>query len=66
MVAAREFKFETKVPDASGVVVAMCEYKGTILLACQFAIYQLTNDNQFKKLEFIEVDENGSPKNTKN
>lgn len=50
----KKFTFETKVPDASGAVVAMCEYKGNILLACQFAIYQLTDDNKFKKLEFIE------------
>ena len=57
----RKFEFKTNVPDGYGAVVAMCEFKGNIFVACQYAICVLTNDNKFKKLEFEEVD-NGTTK----
>ena len=50
----KKFEFKTAVPDGYGAVVAMCEYKGNIFLACQYAICVLTNNNKFKKLEFVE------------
>lgn len=52
----KETRFITEVPSGSGAIVAMCEYKGVILLACQYHIYQLCeSDMVFKKLEFEEV-----------
>ena len=52
----KETKFVTAIPSKDGACVAMCEYKGHILLACQYAIYQLSNsDNTFKKIKF-EID----------
>ena len=50
----KKFEFKTKIPDGYGAVVAMCEFKGNIFVACQYAICVLTDDNKFKKLEFIE------------
>lgn len=71
MVEKREgTKFVTATPSTEGVVVGMCEYKGHILLACQYAIYQLSEtDDTFRKIKF-EIDikdwnNYGSPKNTK-
>jgi hypothetical protein len=49
-------KFVTAIPSADGACVAMCEYKGHILLACQYAIYQLSEkEDIFRKIKF-EVD----------
>lgn len=49
-------EFKTAVPSESGAIVAMCEHKGVILLACQYHIYQLCeSDMVFRKLSFEEV-----------
>ena len=50
-------KFVTAIPSEDGACVAMCEYKGQIFLACQYAIYQFfEKDNTFKKVKFeVEV-----------
>lgn len=62
MVEKREgTKFVTVIPSADGACVGMCEYKGHILIACQYAIYQLSEtDDTFRKIKF-EVT-NGYPK----
>lgn len=40
-------------PSEDGACVSMCEYKGHILMACQYAIYQLSEkDDTFKKIKF--------------
>ncbi len=48
-------EYVTTVPADSGAIVAMIQYKDTILLACQYCVYQLTPDNHFKKITFEEV-----------
>jgi len=53
-VERKKFEFKTNVPDGYGAVVAMCEFKGNIFVACQYAVCVLTDDNTFKKLEFKE------------
>lgn len=56
-IKAREgTKFVTAIPTESGRCVAMTEYKGHILLACERHIYQLSQtDEVFRKIKF-EVD----------
>lgn len=53
-------EFVTAIPSEAGYAVGMIEYKGQVLLACQFAIYQLSKSKVFKKIKF-EVD-NGDQK----
>lgn len=56
MIQKREgVEFRMAIPTADGACVSMIEYKGQILLACQFAVYQLSNDKVFKKIRFEEV-----------
>ena len=53
-------EFVTAIPGEAGYAVGMIEYKGQVLLACQFDIYQLSKSKVFKKIKF-EVD-NGTTK----
>ncbi len=56
MVEKRKgIEFKTAIPTEDGNVVAMIEYKGQVILACQFCVYQLSNDMVFKKIQFEEV-----------
>lgn len=57
MVEKRKgIEFKTAIPNEAGAAVAMCEYKGQIILACQYCVYQLSeSDNTFRKIKFEEV-----------
>ncbi len=62
MVEKRKgIEFKTAIPTEAGYAVAMCQYKGYILLACQFCVYQLSEkDDVFRKIKFEEVKDAGS------
>lgn len=47
-------EFRTAIPDEAGACVAMGEYKGHIILACQYCVYQLNStNNTFEKIKFV-------------
>jgi hypothetical protein len=45
-------QFITAIPSESGRAVSMLEFKGNILLACEFHIYELSQKKVFKKIKF--------------
>ena len=49
-------EFITAIPKESGRAVSMLNYKDHILLACEYHIYELSNDDKvFRKIKFEEV-----------
>lgn len=49
---------KTSVPNKYGRVVAMIEFKGQVIMACEHAIYQLIEqDMVFKKIRFEDEEE---------
>lgn len=51
-------KFVTAIPSESGRCVGMTTYKGNIIIACEFHIYELSQKKIFKKIKFEVVDKN--------
>jgi hypothetical protein len=35
----------TEIPASSGYVVSMIEYQGKVIIACQFAVYRVLDDD---------------------
>lgn len=49
-------KFKSNVPSVSGAVVSMCVYRERIIVACQYHIYELIND-ELVLMKFKPIDD---------
>lgn len=41
-------------PENAGEIVAMIQFNDTVIVACKYAVFRLTDADKFEPIEFVE------------
>lgn len=44
-----------KIPEEAGYIVSMCEHQGKIIIACQFAVFRMREEQDVRTLKVVQV-----------
>ena len=45
----------TEIPEAAGKVVSMVEFQGKIIIACEFAVFRMREEQDVRTLKVVQI-----------